>query len=83
MIAHKKDTRTTKPCTNYLISECISYDSLSQFQAFITNLSRVDVPNNINEVLKIFEWGDVNHEEIWALEKIGMETLDPTKRKKI
>ena len=48
----------------------MSYNALStKCRAFTTNLDRIHIPKNIQEVLEIPEWREVVMEEIRALEK--------------
>ncbi|GAA0149543.1 transmembrane signal receptor [Lithospermum erythrorhizon] len=66
-IALRKGTRN---CVKYPISMFVSYSNLaSTFKAFITSLSSVIVPRNIEEALKILEWKVAVYEEMKALEK--------------
>ena len=50
----------------------ISYAGLSlNFYAFISNISIIQVPNTIQEALRVLEWKSAIWEEIRALEKNG------------
>ena len=68
-IAKRKGVRS---CTNHLIYNFISYKNLSPcYQAFVTNLMDIQIPNNIQEALQISKWNTIIEEEIRALEKNG------------
>ena len=68
-IAKRKGVRS---CTNHLIYNFISYKNLSPcYQAFVTNLMDIRIPNNIQEALQIPKWNTIIEEEIRALEKNG------------
>ena len=68
-IAKRKGVRS---CTNHPIYNFISYKSLwPKNRAFVTNLTDIRIPNNIQEALHILEWKTLIEEEIQALEKNG------------
>ena len=61
-IAFRKGVRS---CTTHPIVDFVSYERLSpQFQAFTTNLSKVDIPRDIHEALQHPNWKTAVHEEI-------------------
>ncbi|PON37602.1 hypothetical protein PanWU01x14_318830 [Parasponia andersonii] len=68
-IALRKGVRS---CTQHPISRYVYYDHLSPLaRAFISNISDVEIPRNVEEALKILEWKKAVLEEISALEKNG------------
>ena len=66
-IALRKGVRS---CTQHPIQNYISYKGLSpKFSGFVSNLNKVQVPDNIKEAFKHPRWREVVLEEIKALEK--------------
>ena len=66
-IAWRKGVRT---CTQHPIGNFISYDKLSPtFRAFTSSITDIQIPQNIQEALKIPKWKAAVDEEIQALEK--------------
>ena len=66
-IACRKGIRS---CTKHPMSNFMSFDHLSSsFTAFISQLSNVEIPKNIQDALKIPKWKEAILEEIRALEK--------------
>ena len=67
LIACRKCIRS---CTKHPMSNFMSFDRLSSsFTAFISQLSNVEIPKNIQDALKIPKWKEAILEEIRALEK--------------
>ena len=55
-----------------MISKFVSYGNLSSsYHAFVTNLSNIEILNNILEALKNSEWRVAIGDEIQTLEKNG------------
>lgn len=66
-IAQRKGVRS---CTLHPIDRFVSYHALSQpYKVFLSNLSSVTAPKNINEAMKDPAWRDAILEEMKALEK--------------
>lgn len=66
-IAWRKGVRT---CTQHPIGNFISYEKLSPtFRAFTSSITDIQIPQNIQEALKIPKWKAAVNEEIQALEK--------------
>ena len=54
-----------RSCTNHPIYNFVSYKGLSPgFRVFVTNLNKIQIPNNIQEALKLPEWRAAVWEEI-------------------
>ncbi|KAL5850211.1 hypothetical protein ACOSQ4_008224 [Xanthoceras sorbifolium] len=69
-IAIRKGLRECRNRPVYPLCKYISYDGLSpSFKAFSANILPVQVPNSIEEAMKISEWVAAVNEEIRALEK--------------
>ncbi|KAL5816220.1 hypothetical protein ACOSQ3_024598 [Xanthoceras sorbifolium] len=69
-IAIRKGLRECRNRPIYPLCKYISYDGLSpSFKAFSANILPVQVPNSIEEAMKIPEWVAAVNEEIRALEK--------------
>jgi hypothetical protein len=69
-IALRKPVRECTKHPLYPLTKYVSYDKLSpQYQAFISTLSSIKIPKNIQEALSEPEWRVAVHEEIKALEK--------------
>ncbi|KAL6342675.1 hypothetical protein AAG906_013081 [Vitis piasezkii] len=63
-------------CTDHPIGNYVTYEGLSpSYRAFATSLDDTQVPNTIQEALKISEWKKVVQDEIDALEKNGTWTI--------
>ena len=59
-----------RSCTHYPISNFVAYDHLSSsVQAFVVNISGVDIPKNIQEAWRDPKWKMAIIEEMQALEK--------------
>lgn len=59
-----------RSCTKYPMSKFVSYEKLSQmFSSFTTQLSLVEIPNNVQDALQVPEWKEAVLEEMRALEK--------------
>ncbi|RVW73975.1 Retrovirus-related Pol polyprotein from transposon TNT 1-94 [Vitis vinifera] len=72
-IALRKGVRR---CTDHPIGNYVTYEGLSpSYRAFATSLDDTQVPNTIQETLKISEWKKAVQDEIDALEKNGMWTI--------
>ena len=68
-IALRKRIRS---CAQYPISNYVTYDRLSpSLRAFVTNLSGVQIPKNIQEALEDSKWRQAVIEEMSALEQMG------------
>lgn len=68
-IALRKGIRS---CAQYPISNYVTYDRLSpSLRAFVTNLSGVQIPKNIQEALEDSQWRQAVMEEMSALEQMG------------
>ncbi|KAK0577899.1 hypothetical protein LWI29_001989 [Acer saccharum] len=68
-IALRKGVRS---CTHHPISNFVSYDGLSsEYRAFATNLSNIEIPRGIHEALEKSEWRVTIQEEMNALKKNG------------
>lgn len=66
-IAIQKGVRS---CTKHPLSNFVSYEKLSpSFRAFTPQLSCREIPNNIQDALKVPEWKGAVLEEMKALEK--------------
>ncbi|RVW71043.1 Retrovirus-related Pol polyprotein from transposon RE1 [Vitis vinifera] len=66
-IAWRKRVRS---CTQHPIGNFISYDKLSPtFRAFTSSITKIQVPQNIQEAFKYPKWKAIVDEEVWALEK--------------
>lgn len=66
-IAIRKGVRT---CTRHPISQFVSFQHLSpQYQAFVTQMSSHEVPNSVQEAIKLKPWREAVNEEMRALEK--------------
>lgn len=79
-IALRKGVRS---CTKHPLSNFISYKNVTpSFRAFISQVSRVVIPNNVQEALKVPEWREAIFEEMRALEKNATwEKVDLPQRK--
>ncbi|RVX14302.1 Retrovirus-related Pol polyprotein from transposon TNT 1-94 [Vitis vinifera] len=63
-------------CTDHPIGNYVTYEGLSpSYRAFATSLDDTQVPNTIQEALKISEWKKAVQDEIDALEKNGTWTI--------
>ncbi|RVX01253.1 Retrovirus-related Pol polyprotein from transposon RE1 [Vitis vinifera] len=72
-IALRKGVRR---CTDHPIGNYVTYEGLSpSYRAFATSLDDTQVPNTIQEALKISEWKKAVQDEINALEKNGTWTI--------
>ncbi|RVX11271.1 Heat shock 70 kDa protein 17 [Vitis vinifera] len=72
-IALRKGVRR---CTDHSIGNYVMYEGLSpSYRAFATSLDDTQVPNTIQEALKISEWKKAVQDEIDALEKNGTWTI--------
>ncbi|RVW34168.1 Retrovirus-related Pol polyprotein from transposon TNT 1-94 [Vitis vinifera] len=72
-IALRKGVRR---CTDHPIGNYVTYEGLSpSYRAFATSLDDTQVPNTIQEALKISEWKKTVQDEIDALEKNGTWTI--------
>ncbi|KAH9796154.1 retrovirus-related pol polyprotein from transposon RE1 [Citrus sinensis] len=61
-----------RSCAQYPISNYVTYDRLSpSLRAFVTNLSGVQIPKNIQEALEDSKWRQAVIEEMSALEQMG------------
>ena len=68
-IAWRKGVRS---CTQHPIGNFISYDKLSPtFRAFTSNITKIQVPRDIQEAFKYPKWKAVVDEEVRALAKNG------------
>ena len=80
-IAQRKGVRS---CTQHPLQSYIFYANLSpKFQAFVTFLDNIKIPNSVNEALKVLEWHKATLEEYIALEKNGtwmLTELPPGKK---
>ena len=64
--------KRVRSCRNQPIYSFISYKSLSPgYRAFVTNLTDIRIPNDIQESLQIPKWKTTIEEEIRTLEKNG------------
>lgn len=64
--------KCVRSCTQHAISYFVPYDRLSpNYRAFISNLSSIEIPKNIEEAKIRPEWNKAIDEEIRALEKNG------------
>ena len=79
-IAVRKGVRS---CTKHPISNFISYEKLSPtFRAFSCELTKIEIPRDIQEALRVPKWKEAVLEEMRALEKKSyLESGGPTKRK--
>ncbi|PKA63925.1 Retrovirus-related Pol polyprotein from transposon TNT 1-94 [Apostasia shenzhenica] len=65
-IAHRKGVRR---CTGHPIERFVAYGKLlPSYRVFVSNLDSVQVPNSIQEALKVPAWKQAVEEEIQALE---------------
>ncbi|RVW84320.1 Copia protein [Vitis vinifera] len=72
-IALRKGVRR---CTDHPIGNYVTYEGLSpSYRAFAISLDDTQVPNTIQEALKISEWKKAVQDEIDALEKNGTWTI--------
>ncbi|RVW22853.1 Retrovirus-related Pol polyprotein from transposon TNT 1-94 [Vitis vinifera] len=72
-IALRKGVRR---CTDHPIGNYVTYEGLSpSYRAFATSLDDTQVPNTIQEALKISEWKKAIQDEIDALENNGTWTI--------
>ncbi|XP_024019688.1 uncharacterized protein LOC112091089 [Morus notabilis] len=80
-IAHRKGVRS---CTQHPLRSYISYSNLSpKFQAFVTSLDKIRIPNSVYEALTVSKWHKAILEEYSALEKNGtwvISELPPGKK---
>ena len=59
-----------KSCTRHPISKFVSYEKLNlQYNAFISNVSSLAMPKNIQEAMGDPKWREVVYEEMKALKK--------------
>ena len=66
-IALRKGVRS---CTKYPLSNFVSYKNVSSpYLSFISQVSSVVIPNNVQEALNVPEWKEAIFEEVRALEK--------------
>jgi hypothetical protein len=66
-IAQRKGVRS---CTHHPISDFVSYQHLSSpYRSFVSKLSYVSVPRNLQEALSDPKWRTAMHEEMEALHK--------------
>ncbi|KAI9162582.1 hypothetical protein LWI28_028704 [Acer negundo] len=71
-IALRKGVRECRDRPLYPMCNFISYEGLSpSFRTFALNISSTQIPNNIQEALKVSEWRAAVWEEVRALEKNG------------
>ena len=64
--------KRVRSCINHQIYHFSSYKSLSpSYRAFVTSLTDIRIPNNIQEALEIPKWKTTIKDEIRALEKNG------------
>jgi hypothetical protein len=79
-IAVRKGVRS---CTQHLLSNYVSYENLSPvFHAFTSQLSCMEIPNTVQDALKVLEWKEAVFEEMKALEKNGTWELGDLPRGK-
>ena len=68
-------------CTHNPFERFVSYNALSQpYRAFVSNLSKVNLPRSIEEAMKISDWREAVFEEMKALKKWNLGNLLFTKR---
>ena len=61
-----------RSCTQHPLSKYVSYKNLSPvFPTFTSQLSGMEIPNTVQDALKVPEWKKVVFEEMKALEKNG------------
>lgn len=75
--------KCVRSCIKHPLSNFISYKNVTpSFRAFISQVSRVVIPNNVQEALKVPEWREATFEEMRALEKNATwEKVDLPQRK--
>ena len=65
-----------RSCTQHLLSNYVSYENLSPvFRAFTPQLSCMEIPNTVQDALKVPEWKEAVFEKVKALEKNGTREL--------
>ena len=68
-IAIRKGVRS---CTQHPLSKYVSYKNLSSvFRVFTSQLSSMEIPNTVQDALKVPEWKKAVFEKMTALEKNG------------
>ena len=73
LIASRKGIRS---CTQHPLWYHLSYSNLSPgYRAFVTSLDQIQIPNSVQEALKMSQWKAATLEELRALEKNGTWTL--------
>jgi hypothetical protein len=61
-----------RSCTQHPLFNYVSYENLSPvFRAFTSQLSCMEIPNTVQDALKVPEWKEAVFEEMKALEKNG------------
>ncbi|KAM7485815.1 hypothetical protein LguiA_001824 [Lonicera macranthoides] len=69
-IALRKGVRACTKSSKYPISNFVSYKNISpSYSAFISRVSNVVIPNNVQDALNVPEWREAVYEEMRALEK--------------
>ena len=78
-IAQRKGVHS---CTHHPIERFVSYNALSQpYIAFLSIMSKVNLPRSIEEAMKISDWREAVFEEMKAIkEKWNLGNLPITKR---
>ena len=72
-IALRKGIRS---CTQHPLCNHLSYSNLSPcYRAFVTSLNQIQIPNSVQEALKMSQWKAATLEELRELEKNGKWTL--------
>lgn len=83
-IAWRKPSRS---CGPYQIEDYVYHGNLSNsYQAFVSKLDQIQIPNSVEEALKVPEWRATTYEEIRALEKNetwDITELPPEKKKAV
>ena len=63
-------------CTQHPLRYHLSYSNLSPgYRAFVTSLDQIQIPNSVQEALKMSQWKAATFKELRALEKNGTWTL--------
>jgi len=66
-IAQRKGVRS---CTHHSVSDFVSYQHLSSpYRSFVSKLSSMSIPRNLQEALSDPKWRTAMHEEMEALHK--------------
>lgn len=63
--------KATRKCTQHPSSNFVSFHSLSPTQLFLSNLTTIESPKNVQEPLGNKNWRDVMNEEMHPLGKNG------------